>query len=69
MLVGILLILAASAVLSLLMLLILFLLGKCPDANAGEDIDAQYYDEAGNHLYYDRKLIARLKREQASEKK
>ncbi|CDN30704.1 hypothetical protein BN938_0599 [Mucinivorans hirudinis] len=25
--------------------------------------DAEYYDENGNHIYYDRKLIARLERE------
>ncbi|CDN30429.1 hypothetical protein BN938_0323 [Mucinivorans hirudinis] len=25
--------------------------------------DAEYYDENGNHIYYDRKLIARLKKE------
>ena len=29
-----------------------------------EDDDRQYYDENGNHVYYDRKLIARLKKEQ-----
>lgn len=32
------------------------------------DDDAEWYDEEGNHLYYDRKLIARLKRERAAEK-
>lgn len=26
--------------------------------------DSRYYDENGNHVYYDRKLIARLKKEQ-----
>lgn len=26
--------------------------------------DDRYYDENGNHVYYDRKLIARLKKEQ-----
>ena len=29
-----------------------------------EDNDSRYYDENGNHVYYDRKLIARLKKEQ-----
>lgn len=29
-----------------------------------EDDDSRYYDENGNHVYYDRKLIARLKKEQ-----
>lgn len=28
------------------------------------DDDQRYYDENGNHIYYDRKLIARLKKEQ-----
>ncbi len=32
------------------------------------DDDAEWYDEEGNHLYYDRKLIARLKEERATEK-
>lgn len=27
------------------------------------DNDAAYYDENGNHIYYDRKLIARLEKE------
>lgn len=32
--------------------------------------DAEYYDENGNHIYYDRKQIARLEaeRQQATEK-
>ena len=29
-----------------------------------QDDDSRYYDENGNHLYYDRKLIARLEKEQ-----
>ena len=32
------------------------------------DDDAEWCDEEGNHLYYDRKLIARLKRERAAKK-
>lgn len=28
------------------------------------DSDAEYYDKNGNHIYYDRKLIAQLEREQ-----
>lgn len=28
-----------------------------------QDDDAAYYDENGNHIYYDRKLIARLEKE------
>ena len=38
--------------------------GKHPPADDWEDNDRQYYDENGNHIYYDRKLIARLKKEQ-----
>ena len=37
--------------------------GKHLPADNWEDNDRQYYDENGNHVYYDRKLIARLKRE------
>ena len=29
-----------------------------------EDDGRRYFDENGNHVYYDRKLIARLKKEQ-----
>lgn len=29
-----------------------------------EDNNRQYYDENGNHVYYDRKLIAHLKKKQ-----
>ncbi len=28
-----------------------------------ENDDAEYYDENGNHIYYDRKLIAHLEKE------
>ena len=38
--------------------------GKRLPADNWEDNDRQYYDENGNHVYYDRKLIARLKKEQ-----
>ena len=38
--------------------------GKHLPADNWEDNDRQYYDENGNHVYYDRKLIARLKNEQ-----
>lgn len=38
--------------------------GKQLPPDGWEDDDRQYYDENGNHVYYDRKLIARLKREQ-----
>ncbi len=37
--------------------------GKRLPSDGWEDDDRQYYDENGNHVYYDRKLIARLKRE------
>lgn len=35
------------------------LIGRLPPA----DPDSDYLDEDGNHIYYDRKLIARLERE------
>ncbi len=38
--------------------------GKRLPREVWEDDDKQYYDENGNHVYYDRKLIARLKKEQ-----
>nr|WP_290016452.1 hypothetical protein [uncultured Alistipes sp.] len=37
--------------------------GKRLPPDERED-DRRYYDENGNHVYYDRKLIARLKKEQ-----
>ena len=42
----------------------LYYVGKRPDAERTQDDDSRYYDENGNHLYYDRKLIARLEKEQ-----
>lgn len=45
--------------------IILYLrVGKHLPSDGWEDDDRQYYDENGNHIYYDRKLIARLKKEQ-----
>ena len=38
--------------------------GKRLPSDEREDDERQYYDENGNHVYYDRKLIARLKKEQ-----
>lgn len=38
--------------------------GKRLPPDEREDDDRQYYDENGNHGYYDRKLIACLKKEQ-----
>lgn len=38
--------------------------GKRLPQDEWEDDDRRYYDENGNHVYYDRKLIARLKKEQ-----
>ena len=38
--------------------------GKHLPQDVWEDDDRQYYDENGNHVYYDRKLIARRKKEQ-----
>lgn len=66
---GILIILAFSVVISLLTVLVLFRIGKHSDAGKAQDDDSRYYDENGNHLYYDRKLIARLekKKERAAQ--
>ena len=61
---AILIIIAASVSLSVVILLILYYIGKRPDAEQVQDNDSRYYDENGNHLYYDRKLIARLEKEQ-----
>ena len=60
----ILIIIAASVSLSVVTLLILYYVGKRLDAERTQDDDSRYYDENGNHLYYDRKLIARLDKEQ-----
>lgn len=38
--------------------------GKRLPPDEREDDDRRYCDENGNHVYYDRKLIARLKKEQ-----
>ena len=37
--------------------------GKRLPSDEREDDERQYYDENGNHVYYARNLIARLKRE------
>lgn len=63
MLAAILIIIAASVSLSVVSLLILYYVGKRPDAERTQDDDSRYYDENGNHIYYDRKLIARLEKE------
>lgn len=53
-----------AAVLLLLNILVvtlyLYLAKRYPSS---EDNDAAYYDENGNHIYYDRKLIAQLENE------
>lgn len=69
MLTAILIILAASVSLSALTVLVVFRMGKCPDAGGDRERDrSEYYDQEGNHLYYDRKPIARLKRDRATGK-
>lgn len=57
----ILILLAIVVLISVLLVLILFQLGKRPDPNKSHN---EYYDENGNHIYYDRKLIEHQKREQ-----
>ena len=67
MLMAILIILAASATLSALTMFVLFRIGRVPAAeDMPEDCDAQQYDAEGNHIHYDRQLIALQKKERAS---
>ena len=70
---AILIILAFSAVSSVLIVLIFFRIGKHADPGTEQiqDDDSRYYDEDGNHIYYERKLIAHLKerQERGAEKK
>lgn len=62
MLMAILIILAASATLSALTMFVLFRIGRVPAAeDMPEDCDAE-----GNHIHYDRKLIALQKKERES---
>lgn len=69
MLAAILIILAASVSLSALTVLVVFRMGKCPDTGGDRERDrSEYYDQEGNHLYYDRKLIARLRRDRTTGK-
>ena len=69
MLTAILIILAASVSLSVLTVLVVFRMGKCPDTGGDRERDrSEYYDQEGNHLYYDHKLIARLKRDRTTGK-
>lgn len=69
MLAAILIIVAVSVLLPVLIVLIVFRMGKCPDAGGDRERDqSEYYDREGNHLYYDRKLIARLEKERAQTK-
>lgn len=63
MLAAILIIITAAVSLSVVTLLILYYIGKRPDAPQAQNDDSRYYDENGNHIYYDRKLIARLEKE------
>ena len=66
---AILIILAVSAVSSVLIVLTLFRIGKHADPGTEQiqDNDSRYYDENGNHIYYDRRLIAHLKERQERE--
>lgn len=66
---AILIILVFSAVSSVLIVLIFFRIGKHADPGTEQiqDDDSRYYDEDGNHIYYERKLIAHLKERQERE--
>lgn len=73
MLLFLLILLAIVCTLSLLIVIVLFRLWRNPvpedmtrDGDEDEDEDEEsYYDENGDHIYYDRKLIAYKKRHQA----
>lgn len=66
MLAAILIIVAVSVLLPVLIVLVVFRMGKCPDAGGDRERDrSEYYDQEGNHLYYDRKPIARMEKERA----
>lgn len=53
--------------LNTLVVVLCLCLGK--DLPSDDDDDRRYYDEDGNHIYYDRKLIAYLEREKEKENK
>ena len=53
--------------LNTLMVVLCLCLGK--DLPSDGDDDRRYYDENGNHIYYDRKLIAYHKRAKEKENK
>lgn len=47
-----------------------YLIRRLPPSDSGgnyDEEDGSYYDENGNHIYYDRKLIARLEKERQRE--
>lgn len=71
MLLFLLILLAIVCTLSLLIVIVLFRLWRNPvpedmtrDGDEDED-EESYYDENGDHIYYDRKLIAYKKRREA----
>lgn len=54
---------AIVVLISVLLVLILFQ-PKRPGPNKSHNEQESYYDENGNHIYYDRKLIEHQKRKQ-----
>lgn len=57
-------IIAVLILLNVLIIRIYLRLGKhCPNH---KDDESQFYDDNGNHIYYDRKLIAQLEKEKQS---
>lgn len=69
MLLFLLILLAIVCTLSLLIVIVLFRLWRNPVpedmTRDGDEDEESYYDENGDHVYYDRKLIAYKKRHEA----
>lgn len=69
MLLFLLILLAIVCTMSLLIVIVLFRLWRNPVPEDmprdGDEDEESYYDENGDHIYYDRKLIAYKKRHQA----
>ena len=69
MLLFLLILLAIVCTLSLLIVIVLFRLWRnpVPEDMIRDGDEESYYDENGNHVYYDRKLIAYKKRREAQD--
>lgn len=69
MLLFLLILLAIVCSLSLLIVIVLFRLWRnpVPEESPRDGDEESYYDENGDHIYYDRKLIAYKKRREAQD--